>query len=83
MESKQCELKFNINPDGSQTITYPNCLTTPLYDGTECLSNMSLCYENIPDPTDKSSSYWTIRDSVSVKVYKKQDLQIITTLIIL
>ena len=70
MEPTQCEFKININPDGSQSITYPDCLTTPLYNGSECHSNMPLCYENIPDPSGEPSSYWTTRDNVSVKVFK-------------
>ena len=75
MESNQCELKININPDGSKTITYPDCLTTLLYNGSECHSNMPLCYENIPDPSGKPSSYWRTRDNVSIKVFKRTQIR--------
>ena len=74
MEPTQCEFKININSDGSQTITYPDCLTTPLYNGSECHSNMPLCYENIPDPSGKPSSYWRTRDNVSIKVFKRTEI---------
>ena len=75
MEPKECKLEININPHGTETITYPDCLTTPLYHGTKCLSNMSLCYENIPDPSGKPSSYWRTRDNVSVKVFKQTQIK--------
>lgn len=70
-EPIQCKLSVDINSSGVAIVTYPDCMTTPLYDGDLCYSNMSLCYENQLDSKGHATSYWTTRDNVSIKVFKQ------------